>query len=92
MVQRRDSERRSGVNKRRDYEWSHNRSHADAHCFWSNMPFSKSIAIVVLARMLGVTHLVESGRMGGMQLLNYHRLLCDLSAHQHRALPHRAGP
>ena len=40
-------------------------------CLWGNMAFSKSIFILLLARALGVTHVVESGRMGGMSLVHY---------------------
>ena len=40
-------------------------------CLWGNMPFGKSIEIILLARNLGVTHIIESGRMGGMSLLHY---------------------
>ena len=47
---------------------------ADAGCLWGNMPFSKQLAFVLLARALGVTHIVESGRMGGISLLHYRRL------------------
>ena len=37
------------------------------------MPFNKILLIILMARVLGVTHIVESGRMGGMQLTHYHR-------------------
>lgn len=42
-----------------------------SECLWSNMPFGKTVAIVLLARALGVTHMVESGRAGGLQLVHY---------------------
>eukprot|EP00310_Coccolithus_braarudii_P013137 CAMPEP_0183350346 /NCGR_PEP_ID=MMETSP0164_2-20130417/18442_1 /TAXON_ID=221442 /ORGANISM="Coccolithus pelagicus ssp braarudi, Strain PLY182g" /LENGTH=316 /DNA_ID=CAMNT_0025522245 /DNA_START=40 /DNA_END=990 /DNA_ORIENTATION=+ len=40
-------------------------------CLWGNMPFSKSIEIILAARNLGVTHIIESGRMGGLSLVHY---------------------
>lgn len=40
-------------------------------CFWGNMPFGKSIEIILLAQNLGATHIIESGRMGGISLLHY---------------------
>lgn len=58
-------------NGRRDIAWRRNAS-LGGHCFWSNMPFTKFIEVLVLARALRVTHVVESGRMGGLQLLHYH--------------------
>eukprot|EP00966_Prymnesium_polylepis_P312302 7216415-Prymnesium_polylepis.1 len=36
------------------------------------MPFGKLAAIVELAFALNITHIVESGRMGGLSLLHYH--------------------
>ncbi len=40
-------------------------------CLYTNMPYSKLAAIVMLARALNVSHLVESGRAGGLSLLHY---------------------
>jgi len=40
-------------------------------CLWSNMAPRKLLAVVALAQELGVTHLIESGRMGGMSALMY---------------------
>lgn len=59
------------TNFRRDIEWEPNSS-VGLKCLWCNMPFSKIIEIILLARVLGATHIVESGRMGGMQLTHYH--------------------
>jgi hypothetical protein len=40
-------------------------------CLWTNMPFSKLVAIVLFMRALEVTHVIESGRMGGLSLVHY---------------------
>ena len=47
---------------------------AEEPCLWGNMPLGKLVAIILLARALGVTHLVESGRAGGLALVHYARL------------------
>jgi len=59
------------TNFRRDIEWWENSS-VGVRCLWCNMAFSKIIEIILLARVMGATHIVESGRMGGMQLTHYH--------------------
>lgn len=54
-------------------DWIWESSGADeSSCFWGNMPFSKQVLIILVARGLGVSHIVESGRMGGMSLTHYH--------------------
>jgi len=41
------------------------------------MPFSKLVAIILFMRALGVTHVIESGRMGGLSLVHYNHLGFD---------------
>jgi hypothetical protein len=53
-----------------DMIWQHDES-LGPECLWGNMPFGKSVLIILLARALGVNYLIESGRMGGMSLLHY---------------------
>ena len=47
------------------HAWRTRQGEPVPRCLWSNMPFGKSVALLALARALGVTHIVESGRMGG---------------------------
>lgn len=60
----------------------------NAPCFWGNMVYSKTIAIVLLARLLNVTHIVESGRMGGISLTHYHAFGFNLTSIELRPLEH----
>ena len=52
----------------------------DAHatCLWSNMAFGKLSFVLLLARALKLTHVVESGRMGGLSLAHYHHFGFEL--------------
>jgi hypothetical protein len=56
-------------------------------CLWSNMPFGKSIAIILLARALRVDHIIESGRMGGLSLIHYDRFGFGLTSIEFAPLP-----
>ena len=38
-------------------------------CLWSNMAFGKLLANILFMRAFDVTHLIESGRMGGLSLV-----------------------
>ena len=62
---------RGGQHYQNDMIWSA-KPGATSPCLWGNMPFGKSIAIMQLARALKVTHIIESGRMGGISLTHYH--------------------
>ncbi len=64
---------RGGTEYSGDLIWEAENSDAGP-CLWSNMAFSKLLAVVMLARALKVTHIVESGRMGGLSLVHYHNL------------------
>ena len=57
-------------------------------CFWGNMAFSKSIAIILIARLLNVTHIVESGRMGAISLTHYHHFGFNLTSVEFKPLEH----
>ena len=59
--------------------FDHNIS-ASGDCFWGNMAYSKSILIILLCRALGVSHIIESGRMGGMSLMHYHHFGFQLTS------------
>ena len=65
---------------------------ATSPCLWGNMPFGKSVAVVQLARTLKVTHIIESGRMGGMSLTHYSHFgfgLVSVEARANATLPQR---
>jgi hypothetical protein len=49
-------------------------------CLWCNMVPSKIIAVIATARMLNVTHIIESGRMGGMSALVYSKMGFDVTS------------
>ena len=56
----------------KDVVWERNESAvAGDECLWGNMAFGKLLLIILLARAVGATHLIESGRMGGMSLMHY---------------------
>mmetsp|Transcript_57675 Transcript_57675/g.159524 ORF Transcript_57675/g.159524 Transcript_57675/m.159524 type:complete len:384 (-) Transcript_57675:24-1175(-) len=40
-------------------------------CLWDNMPSMKLVAVIALAQRMRVTHIIESGRMGGMSAYIY---------------------
>jgi hypothetical protein len=65
-----------------------NASDLETPCFWGNMPFGKSIEIILLARAVGATHIVESGRMGGMSLTHYDHFNFSLSSVEFRPIQH----
>ena len=56
-------------------------------CLWGNMPFSKSTAILLACRALRITHIVESGRMGGISLLHYHHFGIRLTSIELSPIP-----
>ena len=62
-----------------DYLWSAEPG-AKEPCFWGNMLYSKSVFIILLARLLGVTYIVESGRMGAISLTHYHHFGFNLTS------------
>jgi len=66
---------------------AHENSTQAPPCLWSNMPFGKVAAVVLLARALNVTHLIESGRAGGLTLLHYHHFGFELTSIEMYPLP-----
>ena len=62
-------------------------SSLESACLWGNMPFGKSAAIISLALALNVTHIVESGRMGGLSLLHYHQFGFELVSIESNPIP-----
>ena len=57
-------------------------------CLWGNMPFGKSIEILLFARNLGITHFIESGRMGGLSLVHYAHFGYNLTSVELLPVPH----
>lgn len=55
---------------------------------WCNMPFSKMVLLILLCRAVGVTHIVESGRMGGLALVHYARFGFLVTSVEKFPLPH----
>ena len=49
-------------------------------CLWSNMPFGKLLANILFMRAFDVTHLIESGRMGGLSLVRLPAPTCTQPA------------
>ena len=49
-------------------------------CLWSNMPFGKLLANILFMRAFDVTHLIESGRMGGLSLVRLPAPTCTQHA------------
>lgn len=62
---------RGGTSESFDVVHGRRRNSTEKLCLWGNMPPMKPLAIIALARALNVTHIVESGRMGGMSSLVY---------------------
>jgi len=72
------------------YKWDKvfsSKSSADT-CLWGNMPFSKSILIILLARALDAEFIVESGRMGGISLTHYAHFGFRLTSIELLPIPH----
>lgn len=63
--------RRGGQVYQGDIVW---RKKGAEPCLWGNMPYGKLVTIVLAMRAFGITHVIESGRMGGISALHYSRL------------------
>ena len=70
-----------------DLIW-HRKAGAVGECLWSNMPLSKRAAIISLALALNVSHIVESGRMGGLGLLDYLHFGFAVTSVERYPVPH----
>eukprot|EP00315_Gephyrocapsa_oceanica_P011266 CAMPEP_0185285688 /NCGR_PEP_ID=MMETSP1363-20130426/1871_1 /TAXON_ID=38817 /ORGANISM="Gephyrocapsa oceanica, Strain RCC1303" /LENGTH=318 /DNA_ID=CAMNT_0027881479 /DNA_START=35 /DNA_END=991 /DNA_ORIENTATION=+ len=69
-----------------DYIWSADPGSKEP-CFWGNMLYSKSVFIILFARLLGVSHIIESGRMGAMSLVHYHHFGFNLTSVEYMPIP-----
>jgi hypothetical protein len=66
--------------------WRARNNHS--RCLWGNMAFGKMVLVLYAALALNVTHLIESGRAGGLALTHYAHFGLRLSSVELYPVPH----